>query len=71
VFLQTRTDLRVTVYKDSDRYLALIADGWWMAYGTTAKQALKRVLKRYEREMRHRLTREDMRWNGLQLSVGL
>lgn len=40
----------VKVYKEGNRYLALMANGWWMAYGQTAKQAFRRVVKRYEHE---------------------
>lgn len=40
----------VKIYKDGRRFLALIANGWWMAYGPTVRQAFKRVVKRYERE---------------------
>ena len=46
-----RHDIQVKVYKEANkRYRAVINGGWWMAYGKTAKQAFKRVMKRYEHE---------------------
>ena len=46
-----RHDIQVKVYKEANKkYRAVINGGWWMAYGKTAKQAFKRVMKRYEHE---------------------
>lgn len=47
-----RPNIQVKVYKEGDKkYLALISDGWWMAYGPTAKLAAKRVVKRFWHEL--------------------
>lgn len=44
--------VKVRVYKEGDKkYLALIGNGWYMAYGTTAKGAFKNVEKRFHREL--------------------
>jgi len=43
--------IRVNVYRVGDHYSALIGDGWWIASGKTPRDAFKRVIKRYEREM--------------------
>jgi len=34
----------------SERYVASINQGWWIAEGKTSKQAKERVLKRYWQE---------------------
>ena len=45
--------VQVKIYKlANDWYQALVADGWWMAYGKTPKAAVKNVKKRYEDEIR-------------------
>lgn len=50
--------VRVKVYKDGDRFLALIRNGWWMAYGKTCKEAIKRVKKRFEQETGYPLLKQ-------------
>ena len=43
--------VRVDISKLSHQvYLAIIDDGWWMAYGKTAKDAMDKVAKRYTRD---------------------
>jgi len=43
----------VQIYMTGDgRYQALVAGGWWMAYGDTPKAAVKNVKRRYEQEIR-------------------
>jgi len=46
--------IKIKIYSVSkQRFLATINDGWWMAYGKTAKEAAKRVEKRFKDEMRY------------------
>jgi len=37
--------------KEGDKYIATIQDGWWSATGKTKEDAIKRVIKRYEKEL--------------------
>ena len=43
--------MKVEVVKISHcKYIALINNGWWAAYGRTEKEAVKKVNKRYSDE---------------------
>ena len=52
--------MTVQTTKQGASYVATIAGGWWVAYGKTAKEAQKRVLKRWEQE----IARHDGRKTG-------
>jgi len=43
--------IQVKVYQDGVRgYCAMIADGWWRAYGSTREKAIRNVVAKYEME---------------------
>ena len=47
--------ITIKIYPESNQgFLATINDGWWIAYGKTAKDAAKRVEKRFNTEMRYK-----------------
>jgi len=47
--------IHVKIYRISDQlFLATINNGWWMAYGKTAKEATKRVEKRFREETNYK-----------------
>jgi len=39
-----------TMQLTKDRWQAVINDGWWVAYGKTEKDAIKRVVTLYTKE---------------------
>ena len=43
--------VNVEIFKEGDRYIATIAGGWWMAYGTSGDNAKKNVIERYKSEL--------------------
>lgn len=38
------------VVQEENRWCALIAGGWWIAYGETKKKAIRNVVTKFERE---------------------
>jgi len=42
--------MTVTVFREGDHWIATIAD-WWMAWGKTEAEAVKRVAENYEKEV--------------------
>jgi hypothetical protein len=43
--------VKITTTRENERYIAVIEGGWWIAYGKTRKQAIKRVRSHLEREL--------------------
>lgn len=43
--------MAVKITKVGNMYLATLNGGWWMAYGTTPKQAASRVEQRWRAEL--------------------
>lgn len=43
--------IEVKVRRESDRYIAELFGGWWSATGNTEKDAVRRAVERYEKEM--------------------
>lgn len=41
---------RGRVWKEGERWIAVIDDGWWMAYGKSEREAVQKVLKKYDEE---------------------
>jgi len=41
----------VAVYPVGDRYKAVIADGWCLAYGATKEKAIKAVVEKRNKEL--------------------
>lgn len=55
---QDTKQVKVKVYRDGERHFAVIHNGWWMAYGRTARQAFLNVKKRFLRELDYHDRRE-------------
>lgn len=58
------------VVQEENRWCALIAGGWWIAYGKTKKAAISLVITKFEREWSRygktpREAVEAIPWNGL------
>lgn len=56
--------------QEENRWYALIAGGWWIAYGKTKKEAISNVVTKFEREWSRygstpREAVEAIPWNGL------
>lgn len=46
-------NIKVKVYEDGEMFIATIEDGWWVSYGRSTKQAVKKVIERRDRELKY------------------